>query len=83
MFAVPIASTQIKADLDELKLRAGVRRNVPVLTSGAIVSPAVTGLWRPRILLPVGALDDFSRSQLRWIIAHELAHIHRTLTGDD
>lgn len=64
-------------DLDELRTRVGVRQHVTILTSRELVSPAVAGLWHPRVLLPADFADNFSPQQLRWTILHELAHIRR------
>lgn len=75
-------TTQIEAgrfelNLDELRTRVGVRQHVSILTSCELVSPAVAGLWRPRILLPADFADHLTPQQLRWTILHELAHIRR------
>ena len=64
-------------DLDELRTRVGVRQHVTILTSRELVSPAVAGLWHPRILLPADFADHLTPQQLRWTILHELAHIRR------
>lgn len=43
----------------------------------AITTPAVCGLFRPKILLPADWQDDFSEEDLASVIAHELAHVKR------
>jgi len=51
-------------------------RTVPTLRiSHAIVSPQVSGLWRPVVLLP--AEQTLSKDELAMAMAHELAHIRR------
>ena len=47
---------------------------VPVRRSEQIVTPCLTGLWRPILLLPFRLCDDIDRDDLRAILAHELAH---------
>jgi beta-lactamase regulating signal transducer with metallopeptidase domain len=37
-------------------------------------SPCVTGLLRPRIVLPKFLLDSGSENELRWALRHEIAH---------
>jgi len=75
--ATQIESEEFEIDLDELRTRVGVRQHVPILASSELVSPAVAGLWNPRILLPADFADSLGPQQLRWIISHELAHIRR------
>ena len=53
----------------------GMRRMPALRISDAIVSPQVTGLWRPVVLLP--SEQTLSHDELAMAIAHELAHIHR------
>jgi uncharacterized protein (TIGR03435 family) len=60
-----------------LQRRLGVSRVVRLYTSALAEAPAVIGWLRPYILLPVTALTGLSESQLRAILAHELAHIRR------
>lgn len=57
--------------------RLGVRQVVRVVASARAAGPAVVGLLRPVILLPVGVLTGLTPEQLRAVIAHELAHIRR------
>ena len=56
--------------------RALRMRRIPGLRiSDAIVSPQVSGCWRPVVLLP--AEQTLSHDELAMAMAHELAHIHR------
>ncbi len=75
--AIPIEPYHIAINLDELRHRAGVRQSVSLLVSDELTSPAVAGLWKPRIVLPVGIADMLTPDQLRWVILHELVHIRR------
>lgn len=51
-------------------------RHIPHLrVSRDIVSPQVTGLWRPLVLLPAG--QTLSTEELSMALAHELAHLRR------
>jgi bla regulator protein blaR1 len=51
-------------------------RHIPHLrVSDEIVSPQVTGLWRPLVLLPAG--QTLSSEELSMALAHELAHLRR------
>ncbi len=64
-------------ELDELRRLAGVARPVRVVEDAAVASPAVWGIVRPTIVLPTGITSTLTAAQLRWVLLHELAHIHR------
>lgn len=53
----------------------GLRRCPRLRVSDAIISPQVTGLWRPTVLLPTG--HALSADEAAMAIAHELAHLRR------
>jgi beta-lactamase regulating signal transducer with metallopeptidase domain len=55
---------------------ARIRRPIPVVISPEMRQPAVMGALAPTLLLPEEALD-FSDSQLRLIMLHELAHVRQ------
>ncbi|MGP8238941.1 MAG: M56 family metallopeptidase, partial [Limisphaerales bacterium] len=48
-----------------------------LLESASIGSPALHGLFRPRLLLPKGFAEQFSSAEMRFIFLHELAHLKR------
>lgn len=52
------------------------RRPVELISQDTIGSPAVTGLRKPKILLPAYA-PDMSDENLRFILLHELSHLKR------
>lgn len=60
-------------------LAARMRLTGPIrlAESDRVSTPCVAGLLRPVILLPITALTNLDESQLRAILAHELAHIRR------
>ncbi|MBT2143851.1 MULTISPECIES: M56 family metallopeptidase [unclassified Rhodanobacter] len=53
----------------------GLRRCPRLRVSDAIISPQVTGLWRPTVLLPAG--HTLSADEAAMALAHELAHLRR------
>lgn len=61
----------------ECGVTIGVRRLPEIVISPAIPSPAVTGLFRSQLLLPVDLSERFSQDELRLMLLHELAHIRR------
>lgn len=65
------------AVLDECGRRLGVRGRLTVVECAEVASPALFGLFRPRLLLPPGFTRSFSPSELRFVFLHELAHLRR------
>lgn len=64
--------------LHECQATMGVRRQVRLLAVRGIETPAVFGLFRPRLLVPVAHLRRLTESELRLVFLHELAHIKRS-----
>lgn len=54
-----------------------VRRNIELLETDVVKSPALFGLFRLRLLLPCDFTTGFDRSELRYVFLHELAHVRR------
>ena len=63
--------------LNDCRREFGVSRRIELLETDAVRSPALFGLFRLRLLLPRGLASRFSRSELRYIFLHELAHVKR------
>ena len=61
----------------KLQQRLGISRVVRYCECQLVSVPAVIGLFRPIVLLPMRALTGLSASQLEAVIAHELGHIKR------
>ncbi len=59
------------------KREMGVKRAVTLVTFAGVKSPALTGYFRPKLLVPPGLLDDLPREELRFILLHELAHVKK------
>ncbi len=75
--ASPVTDRDVLALLDECKRLMGVRKDVGVLSTEAIGSPALFGYRRPRLLLSGQLLAGPEPGELRHIILHELAHLRR------
>ncbi len=65
---------------DQLAQCAGrlkLRRRPMVVVTDKIQTPAVFGLFRPVLLMPVGYIRNLSRKDTEYLLLHELAHIKR------
>ena len=63
--------------LEDCKQLMGVNVPVVLVQTDRVSSPVLYGFLRPRLLLPAGLLQKFSREELRFVFLHELAHIRR------
>ena len=50
---------------------------ITVLEMDALSGPALFGVWRPRLLFPLGLADQLSDEELRLVVLHELGHLKR------
>jgi beta-lactamase regulating signal transducer with metallopeptidase domain len=75
--AYPVTDARLLEIADEIALAFGLRRSPTLLESSQTSGPLITGLLRPIILLPENAAVDFSESETRMALAHEMAHLRR------
>jgi TonB family protein len=69
-------TSQAKSILENVRPRLRISRAIELRTSTEIAIPFTRGAFRPTVLLPAEA-HQWSRKQLEWVLAHELAHVHR------
>ncbi|WP_127533791.1 M56 family metallopeptidase [Paenibacillus kobensis] len=55
----------------------GIRRRVRIYITDRVTSPALTGIVRPKLLLPASIAHKLDEQQLRHILLHELSHLKR------
>lgn len=65
------------AALERARRRTGARGRVGIARSPLPEAPAVVGVRRPLILLPLTSCDDLSEDELESILCHECAHVVR------
>ena len=71
------AAKELDGIISELTRRLRISTPVRLYTSAIVQVPIVVGWLRPHVLLPVTTLTGLTESQIRAILAHELAHIRR------
>jgi len=64
-------------DVDDVRRRLRIARDVRVIETDLVDAPALHGLVRPALLLPVNFAQSFGREELRHIALHELWHLRR------
>ncbi len=71
------ASPELISQMARLSQHLGLRQAPRLLISDQVTSPAVTGLWKPTLLLPRNFPAPFSEQQAELILLHELTHLRR------
>lgn len=71
----------LNRDLAHIAVSASIplrmRRTPRVLVSKAPIGPLALGLFKPVVLVPETTIRTCSPEELRWILAHEFAHLQR------
>lgn len=75
--AAPACDNGALALLEDCRLRMGLARPLALVETDQVQSPALYGVWRPRLLLPAGFLARFNCQELRHVFLHETAHVRR------
>lgn len=71
------AEGEAAAALFRCKSRVGLDREVELRLSSDMMSPAVCGLLKPKIVMPASVHEKLSRKKLEVVLIHELSHIKR------
>jgi bla regulator protein BlaR1 len=72
-----VSDSEVLAVLQECRARMQVRTRFPLVESVDVRSPALHGVFRPRLLLPADFTRSFSLAELHFVFLHELAHLKR------
>lgn len=70
------ANDNIYSVLEKSKLKIKVNSKIKIIISKYISTPALTGILKPKILLPLNMID-LDEEELTYIILHELSHYKR------
>ncbi|MFT4666692.1 MAG: bla regulator protein BlaR1 [Patescibacteria group bacterium] len=70
-------SEEWNARVTQLCKRLRLRKTVKLVESSLATVPMVIGYLKPVILMPLGAINNLSESEVDAILAHELAHVYR------
>ncbi len=73
----PVREPRVLELLESCQSMLGLRRRVIVLAAESLNTPALFGLLRPRLLVPVEMLHHLDDRELRHIFLHELVHLRR------
>ena len=72
----PVLDRHCLALAAQISAELGIARQVQLIYCDTIEGPAVFGIWRPTVLLPVAAAA-WPADRLESVLRHELAHVQR------
>lgn len=72
-----VPNLAVRAMLAEATVACGLRSAPRLILSRAVASPAVTGLFRPTLLLPASFPADLTEEEAQLVLRHELIHLKR------
>ena len=72
--ALPLQNPEVRRLYHRCLAEMGIHRNIPVYSTAFLKSPIIVGLLKPRIYLPIHLISDYSESDMRYILLHELQH---------
>ena len=73
----PSGDERLLSLLENCKGVMGVRRQINIVITPSLGTPALFGFRQPRLLLPEGTLHKLDERELRMVFLHELAHMKR------
>ncbi|EGW40951.1 M56 family metallopeptidase [Desulfosporosinus sp. OT] len=71
---LPVVDTDLVSAYIRAKNKLNIKAEVPLIQTKIITSPSLYGLFCPKLLVPVGLLEDFNPEQLNHVFTHELTH---------
>lgn len=75
--ATTIEQPEIIKLLTDLKADFGLKTTVLIKESSKVMSPLVSGYFKPIILFPLGLIQGLTTEEVEVILLHELAHLKR------
>jgi beta-lactamase regulating signal transducer with metallopeptidase domain/sugar lactone lactonase YvrE len=72
-----VAAPEILSIFERCRQQLAVRTKIVLVETAQVRSPALYGLFRPKLLLPSGMIGHFGTDELRHVFLHELAHVKR------
>lgn len=75
--AVPVQNPEVLEAFREASRQVGVNRKVQLAQTGELNTPALLGIVRPMVLLPMHAESALTAQEMRYVLVHELSHLCR------
>ena len=71
------SSKNIIAIWNDCKQKMNINYSIPVIVHSQIKTPTIFSFFKPKLILPVNIVDNFSEDEIKYVFLHELAHVKR------
>ena len=72
--ALPLQNRKVQILYGECLREMKLKNRVPIYSTAFLKSPMITGLFSPRIYVPIHLISEFDAEDMRYILLHELQH---------
>ncbi|MGF0033570.1 BlaR1 family beta-lactam sensor/signal transducer [Bariatricus sp. SGI.154] len=76
--ALPLQSEDVRNLFESCCLEMEITKDIPIYSTAFIKTPIMTGIFKPRIYLPIHLISDlgtdYQKKDLRYMLLHELQH---------
>lgn len=72
--ALPLQNPAIRKIYYNCLRELNIKKTIPVYSTAFLISPVITGLFKPCIYLPIHLFSGYNPDDIRYIILHELQH---------
>lgn len=72
--ALPLQNPAVCSLYHNCLAEMNITKDLPVYSAALLKSPIITGLFKPCIYLPIHLISDYTASDMRYILLHELQH---------
>ena len=72
--ALPLQNTTICKLYKQCLFEMKITRNIPIYSTAFLKTPIITGIFKPRIYMPIHLISDYHETDVRYILLHELQH---------
>lgn len=72
--ALPVQNEEVQRLYCSCQDEVKIKKIIPIYSTAFLKSPAIIGLFRPCIYLPIHLISDYHATDMRYILLHELQH---------
>lgn len=72
--SLPLQNREVRELYKKCLEEIHITKKIPIYSTAFLRSPVITGLFRPRIYLPIHLISDYESEKIRYMLLHELQH---------
>lgn len=73
--SLPLQNKEVRKLYANCLLEMGLHKKIPIYSTAFLKSPIIVGLFSPCIYLPIQLISDYSATDMRYMLLHELQHV--------